>query len=75
MLEHPSDPLTGRIKSIFLRLHVFVEEHDGVPHRLDLYWIGIVNAFFVTAHIDESVFVMIVGFPPAILAGFLQQII
>jgi hypothetical protein len=54
---------------------VLVKEHDGVAHRLDLYWIGIVNAVFIAADIDEAVFVMIIGFPPGILAGFLQQIV
>src|SRR6202047_4357100 len=56
-------------------LHVAIEIGDGVFYDLEVYGIGAVGPVGVALDEDESVFVVIEGFPLHIFAGFLEKLV
>ena len=52
-----------------------IEEGNAVLYTLELHWIGIIDSLVISLHINETVHIVLVGFPLSFFARFLQQLV
>src|SRR5687768_6235906 len=68
-------PVKRPLPSLWLLLHVLVEERNRVLHSADLHGIGIIDALAVSPDVNETVHIVLVGRPLGLLAELDQELV